>query len=572
MIVFRSVKWKNFLSTGNSFTEVQLDRSPNTLIVGNNGAGKSTILDALTFGLFGKPFRNISKKQLVNSINGRSAVVEVEFDIGKKSYRIVRSIKPTKFEIYLDGQMLDQKAALRDMQEMLEKNILKLNYKSFTQVVILGSATFTPFMQLSASNRREVIENLLDIEIFSVMNTLLKQRTSTNKQDLLECNNKLELTKEKIQLQKDYINTLRTDNEAKISTNNEAIDQSKKGIETHKSTIERIQADLGELLEKSVGGESFRKKLSSVLDMQSKLNRTIQKHEGEIAFYEENDNCPTCQQEIDEALKANKRTALKAKIDTVQNAIPELEQKQIELKEQISAIELIEKQISQLRTDIHVEETSISSLEKYIEKIQSDTDNLKDETQIDGSAQKKLDKLGEALEILSNAKEKLINDKHLFDVAAILLKDSGIKTKIIRQYLPIINKLVNKYLSSMDFFVQFELDENFNETIKSRHRDEFSYASFSEGEKMRIDLALLFTWRAIAKMKNSVNTNLLMLDEVFDSSLDGTGTDEFLKIMDTLGKDTNIFVISHKGDQLFDKFYSVIRFEKHKDYSRIAGV
>ena len=568
MIIFKTIRWKNFLSTGNHFTEVKLDRSPNTLIVGNNGAGKSTILDALTFALFGKPFRKISKGQLVNSINGGGALVEVEFSIGSKDYLVRRGIKKNIFDIEVNGSIIDQNSNVRDQQDVLEKNILKLNYKAFTQVVILGSASFTPFMQLSAANRREVIENLLDIEIFSVMNSLLKSKQSKLKSDLEECQYQLDLTEEKVRLQKEYLNNLKTDNAEKRKNNEREITKSQASIATHESKIEELRELITDLQQQISDEAKVTKLKSDISSMKKKLDRTMHKHGEEISFYKENDNCPTCQQNIEADFKATKIEEYTDKISKIESAFPQLEEQLENASNRINEIADVQQKISALNTDMHVEQSSISGLQKYISEMQKQLTKLIEEDKV--GDEDKIAELQNNLSVLGKAKEKLLEQQYISNFAGTLLKDTGIKTKIIRQYLPIINKLVNKYLSSMDFFVQFELDEAFNETIKSRHRDDFSYDSFSEGEKMRIDLSLLFTWRAVAKMKNSINTNLLILDEVFDSSLDGGGTDEFMKILNTISSDTNVFVISHKGDQLFDKFHSVIQFEKVKNYSRIA--
>lgn len=568
MIIFKTIRWKNFLSTGNHFTEVKLDRSPNTLIVGNNGAGKSTILDALTFALFGKPFRKISKGQLVNSINGGGALVEVEFSIGSKDYLVRRGIKKNIFDIEVNGSIIDQNSNVRDQQDVLEKNILKLNYKAFTQVVILGSASFTPFMQLSAANRREVIENLLDIEIFSVMNSLLKSKQSKLKSDLEECQYQLDLTEEKVRLQKEYLNNLKTDNAEKRKNNEREITKSQASIATHESKIEELRELITDLQQQISDEAKVTKLKSDISSMKKKLDRTLHKHGEEISFYKENDNCPTCQQNIEADFKATKIEEYTDKISKIESAFPQLEEQLENASNRINEIADVQQKISALNTDMHVEQSSISGLQKYISEMQKQLTKLIEEDKV--GDEDKIAELQNNLSVLGKAKEKLLEQQYISNFAGTLLKDTGIKTKIIRQYLPIINKLVNKYLSSMDFFVQFELDEAFNETIKSRHRDDFSYDSFSEGEKMRIDLSLLFTWRAVAKMKNSINTNLLILDEVFDSSLDGGGTDEFMKILNTISSDTNVFVISHKGDQLFDKFHSVIQFEKVKNYSRIA--
>lgn len=568
MIIFKKVRWKNFLSTGNQFTEIQLDRSISTLIIGENGAGKSTILDALCFGLFGKPFRRIKLGQLVNSINNRDAVVEVEFEIGKRHYMVQRGLKPNVLDIIVDGKSLDQKAASKDQQATLERNILGLNYKSFTQVVILGSATFTPFMQLPSGSRKEVIENLLDIEIFTVMNNILKEKVKKLKEDKRECEFQLEKSLEKIEIHKDFILTLEQGNEQKLQQNADAIASAQTSIELHERKIEQYREVITNLQSSITDMESVTSRRTKLNELRGRLDRTVGKYEKEINFYGENDDCPTCHQHITADFKSGAIAFANDKIAEVGVAIADLEKQTTEVWERIEAIESIQEQITENQQSVSVEQSSITGLQKYITELEKEN-TQNDSSKVD-EEKLKLQKLETGVATLNKAKEKLSTDSYLYDIATGLLKDTGIKTRIIRQYLPIINKLVNKYLSSMDFFVQFELDEAFNESIKSRYRDDFSYASFSEGEKMRIDLALLFTWRAIAKMKNSVNTNLLILDEVFDSSLDNGGTDEFLKIINTLTNDTNVFIISHKGDQLYDKFHSVVRFEKVKNYSRIA--
>jgi len=568
MITFKYVRWKNFLSTGNAWTEIQLDRSVSTLIIGENGAGKSTILDALTFGLFGMPFRKIKKGQLVNSINGREAVVEVEFSIGRRQYLVRRGIKPNVLDIIVDGKNLDQKAAIKDQQLVLENTILGLNFKSFTQVVILGSATFTPFMQLASSARKEVIENLLDIEIFTTMNNLLKDKQKRMREDTQQCDFQLSKAQEKIEILKDFIQTLETGNESKIQLNNDEIDKSKKSIELHEGTIERLRARIEELSGDISDFEKVREKQTKLNDLRGRLKRTNTKHENDKKFYTENDNCPTCHQHIEDAFKTDTIASIDGKIVEVTKALEEITTQTDEVSIRLAEITEVQSEISDNQTKVRVEQSSITGLQQYITKLQNE--RIVDESDKIEEEKAKLEKLHGTVSTLEKAKEKLSSDKYLYDIASGLLKDTGIKTRIVNQYLPIINKLVNKYLASMDFFVQFELDATFNETIRSRYRDDFSYASFSEGEKMRIDLALLFTWRTIAKMKNSVNTNLLILDEVFDGSLDTGGTDEFLKIINTLNTDTNVFIISHKGDQLYDKFHSVVKFEKVKNYSRIA--
>jgi DNA repair exonuclease SbcCD ATPase subunit len=570
MIIFNTIRWKNFLSTGNQFTEIKLDRSPSTLIVGENGGGKSTMLDALCFSLFGKPFRNINKPQLVNSINKKQLLVEVEFHTGSKLYKIVRGIKPGLFEIYVDGELLNQDAAARDYQKYLEESILKLNYKSFTQIVILGSASFTPFMQLPSGTRREIIEDLLDIQIFTTMNVVLRDKMNALKDQLQDADGKLEVLKQKASIQKEYVDTLEANREKRVDEILERIETGEGKISSltnltndlagQKVSIEETQKNLGDLATKQKKLDSFKTKFSAQL-------RDLQK---EVAFYEETDECPTCQQGIAHDHKETIVSSRQEKIQELSSGMEKLQEEFTKLEELIAENEVLSEQISGLNTEIITHNNEIIVQQRLIQTLNLE---LADITSKTGNIDTEKNKLKTyAKEVLSQNEEKakLNEEKHYMDAVSTLLKDTGIKTKIIRQYLPVINKLVNKYLQSMDFFVQFNLDEKFDETIKSRHRDDFSYASFSEGEKQRIDLALLFTWRTIAKMKNSVATNLLILDEVFDSSLDNNGTDYVMSLLDTLGEDTNVFVISHKGDQLFDKFRSLIKFEKKNNYSEMV--
>ena len=570
MIKFKKIRWKNFLSTGGQFTEVDFTKSSSTLIVGENGAGKSTILDAICFVLFNKPFRNINKPQLMNTINGKLLVVEVEFSIGNKDYRIVRGMKPGIFEIYCNDVLLNQDAAARDYQKYLEESILKLNYKSFTQIVILGSASFTPFMQLSLGNRREIIEDILDIQIFTVMNAVLKDKTTDIKARITEIENDINLGKNKVKLHQQYIATLESDKQKKVE------DVQKRILE---SNAEISQLNAGMLVEQEKetsckssisDADEKRNKRTEMGALLRKLSERITNQETSIQFYHDHDVCPTCSQDLDEHLKGSAIELHTHKREEVQSAIEALGLQLEGVETRLNEIDAIEKKISEYTSNIIRYQSKIIASQTYIQKLQADlavnnndTANIEDET-------RKLKNLAKEVVALAGEKSKLSEDKHYLDIASVLLKDTGIKTKIIRQYLPAINKLVNKYLAAMDFFVHFELDESFNEVIKSRHRDEFSYASFSEGEKQRIDLALLFTWRTIAKMKNSASTNLLLLDEVFDSSLDTNGTDYVMNLLNTIGEDTNVFVISHKGDQLLDKFKSVIKFQKYQNFSRIS--
>jgi len=562
------VKWKNLLSTGNSFTTIFLDKQPTTLIVGDNGSGKSTILDALTFVLFNKPFRIVKKAQLVNSVNNSETVVEVEFEIGTRKYRVMRGIKPNKFEIYCNDKMVNQDASSRDYQKYLEQNILKLNYRSFTQVVILGNASFIPFMQLKSVHRREVVEEILDIKIFSLMNMLVKNQIKDVTDELRDIDYNKELTEEKIGLQGKYIEDLKKNKDkiireklSKIDNNQDIIDDKVKDRETLKTENEMLLQDIADRIE-------VEDKLVKLNDIKSTLVEKHKQHSKKIDFYKNNDECPECKQTIDKDFKENMITEKNKDVDTI---IKGMKQLKIELDEKTKRSKTIKGVTTKIReNDVKVARlhSSITELEKFNTQLETEMKSFQ-EGGVGQSDEDKLKELKENLEKISEQRHKLREDKLYLEASKAMLQDSGIKTKIIKQYLPIMNKLINTYLTSMEFYVNFTLNENFEETIKSRYRDEFTYASFSEGEKMRIDLALLFTWRAIAKMKNSTNTNLLILDEIFDSSLDGTGTDEFLKILNTLSKE-NVFVISHKGDTLFDKFRSVIKFEKVKNFSHVS--
>ena len=570
MIIFQKVRWKNFLSTGQNFTEIDFQRSPNTLIIGNNGAGKSTILDALCFGLFGKPFRKINKPQLLNSINNQAAVVEIEFLIGKKEYKVIRGIKPNTFEVWCNGVMVDQDAKAKDYQEHLEKFILKLNFKSFTQVVILGSASFVPFMQLNPADRRAIIEDLLDIGIFSSMNGVVKEKMAIIKDSYTKTKHAMDLTAERINFQKQSIEEHKTRSDEEITKKRKEISDSVDQVFTLQRDIDLIQKHINVLQKKIEDKLSVEKKSKKLLQLESKIENNIKKNEKDIAFYEEHDNCPTCQQYIEGDFKQQQVEERKSKVSTQRQGLEEISTQIAQANQRIEQIHDIIKHIGGHTNEIIKHNSTISAIHAFINKLQREVDTLSTQKASLENENEKLKELREELAELLNKQEELSNEKQYLEFASSLLKDTGIKTKIIKQYLPIMNKLINKYLTAMDFFVNFNINENFEETIKSRHRDEFGYANFSEGEKMRIDLALLFTWRQIAKMKNSTNTNLLILDEVFDSSLDGVGTEEFLKLIHDMGPDTNIFVISHKGDQLFDKFRSIIKFEKKNNFSQVA--
>ena len=549
-------------------TEIQLDRTSSTLIIGENGAGKSTILDALCFGLFNKPFRNISKKQLVNTVNNGAAVVEVEFNVGGKEVKVIRGIKPNIFEVWVNGKMINQDANARDYQKYLEQQIMGLNYRSFTQVVILGSSTFVPFMQLTTKARREVVEDILDIKIFSLMNFLLKNQTKELNENIRNTEQTYDLTKEKATLQERFIKDV-------IENKSSIIDDSKSKVASNDSAIKTKQGEIVSLdnAKEALSFDSEQKirleeKIRKLSRTEAALSNKRGEHERQINFFQSNEECPTCEQDITPETKQTKIDASTGKLGQLDRAIADANRME---REEHERLDIIKDNLATLRKhDVEIAKirSSINELEKFNVKLEKDI-----ETYTQGSVsdddKTKLAELKGKISLIEEQKSKLNEDKFYVDVARNLLQDSGIKTKIVKQYLPIMNKLVNTYLSSMDFYVQFNLDENFNETIKSRFRDEFSYASFSEGEKMRIDLALLFTWRAIAKMKNSTNTNLLILDEIFDSSLDGSGTDDFLKILDTFS-DQNVFVISHKQDMLFDKFRSIVQFKKEKNFSHLV--
>jgi DNA repair exonuclease SbcCD ATPase subunit len=568
MILFRYVRWKNLLSTGNYFTEINLSNNSNTLIVGENGSGKSTMLDALCFGLFGKPFRDINKPQLLNSINNKDCVVEIEFDTGNKSYKIIRGIKPNMFEIYCNGELINQEAASRDYQEYLEKFILKLNYKSFTQIVILGSASFTPFMQLRPADRREIIEDLLDIQIFSTMNGLVKDRLSNNKDLLANKKHETDLNQQKFDMQKKHIDELKQNNDDKVKEYEAEIQCNSNTVSTLLSNVTILSTEVESLHTIVANKIETETKVKKITKLESQIESNLSKFRKDIGFFQSHDNCPTCRQTIAMEFKEEELTNLGTKVTECEHGLTQLEQKLNE--EQIKLNEIAEKQkeLNTKQVEIATLNTTITETNKMIARLQKMVNELKESKTVSDKEENELTVINDCLTSLRSQIRTLIDEKTYLEVASGLLKDSGIKTKIVKQYLPVINKLVNKYLASLDFFVNFNLDESFKETIKSRHRDEFTYNNFSEGEKQRIDMALMLTWRAVAKLKNSSNTNLLILDETFDSSLDANGTEELMKILHML-EGVNLFVISHKGDILQDKFANVIRFTKEKNFSRI---
>ena len=570
MIVFNKVRWKNLLSTGNTFTEIELDKYSTTLIVGSNGAGKSTILDALSFGLYGKPFRKVNKGQLVNSINGKGTLVEIEFTIGKKQYLVKRGIKPNTFEIIQDGVLIDQTSDVKEYQEYFERHILKLNHKSFSQIVVLGSASFTPFMQLSAAHRREIVEDLLDIEIFSTMNSMLKEKIALNKSQTVDVDFNIRSSAEKIELYKKHIEELKQNNDDLIAQKNDQIAQLCTDIDFANSAVVKVQHEVEQLQASIADQDTVRKRREKLRDIARQVESRVDKIKQDAKFFSSHDDCPTCRQGIEHDHKADiieKGNAQLAEIESgkekIQEELDRLDARLTEIAGVTSDIAAKNREASDDLIQIRTWQRFITTIEQEIASLQAKT------TQIDANADE-IKQLKQQLTELIAKKEELAKDKQVQDIAAALLKDGGIKTKIIKQYIPIINKLINKYLALMDFFVNFEMNETFEETIKSRFRDEFSYDSFSEGEKSRIDLALLFTWRAIAKLRNSASTNLLIMDEVFDSSLDVQGADELIKIIQSIVGDSNIFVISHRTDQMLDKFEHVIRFEKVKNFSKMV--
>ena len=568
MILFKKIRWKNFLSTGNTFTELELDSSPSTLIVGSNGAGKSTILDALTFGLFNKPFRKINKPQLVNTTNEKDCLVEIEFNIGKKEYLIRRGIKPTVFEIYQNGKMFDQNASAADQQKHLEQNILKLNFKSFTQIVILGSSTFVPFMQLPAAGRREVIEDILDIKIFSTMNLLVKEKIRLFSDEIKELKMNSDLVKEKIEIQDRFITDLSEQSHHRISAKKKDIDAFIIKMDVLDSNIQKLINSISDLQENSEDPSKYETKHGKLQKLHLKMDARKKTLSNEIDFYDKNDDCPTCGQILEQDLKKSKIKQNLDLLDEIDVAMISMENEITHLSEKLNHVKEIHKDIYETTFELKKMQSAKENIQDKIDYIQNEINSIQTSNKnIEREKEKKQQYIGQKQvidEMIAQKKQK--KDEH--DIVHYLLKDSGVKTRIIKKYLPLMNRLTRQYLQELDFSINFSLDEEFNESIKSPIHEDFSYASFSEGEKMRIDLALLFTWREVARVKNSVNTNLLILDEIFDSSLDTSGTDDFMKIIRFAIKDANIFVISHKGDLMHDKFANVLQFEKVQNFSK----
>ena len=571
MITFEKIRFKNFLSYGNSWTEVNLNTHKDTLIIGENGAGKSTFLDALSYALYMKPFRKVNNPQLVNSINKKHLKVEVEFKVGGNHYKVCRGHAPRTFEVYQNGDLLNQEAHTKDYQKILEQQILKMSYKSFTQIVVLGSRNFVPFMQLNATDRRTVIEDLLDIQIFSVMAGILKDKLAENTKDLTQIEYEVNLINEKIEVQQEYIDKVNQDKEDVILKIQNQINEKTVEVENLVEEQDNLLEQAKLLAEQADPLESVSAKIQQYLALENQIESKLTKLKKQLKFYEENDHCDTCGQEIEHEFKKSQIESSNSAISETVGGLKQLEQEITKSSSRVEKLRSLKEEADELKTTASNKGSTAAAIEEIIESLQNELDEVQVQAGEDGKARTKLNELQTSLDDINIRKTDLRRKASIYNTAQILLKDTGIKSRIIKQYVPVINKLINKYLAAMEFFVDFNLDEDFKETIRSRHRDDFVYSSFSEGEKMRIDLSLLFTWRAIAKLKNSASTNILIMDEIFDSSLDSQGTDEFLKIIKELTSDTNIIIISHKTDQLLDKFSNVIKFEKYKNFSRIAG-
>lgn len=568
-IHFKKVRYKNLLSSGNSFTEILLDKSKTTLISGSNGSGKSTLLDAITFALYGKAFRKISKNQLINSINEKELIAEIEFSIGSNNYYIRRGIKPNFFEISLNGTLLNQDAAVRDYQAYLEQNILKLNYKSFTQIVILGSATYVPFMELSTGQRREIIEDLLDIQVFSTMNTLLKDKISSNKTDITENAYQKDLVETRIDSAKDHNQSIRQIREDEADKIREKMDRHIKVIEEAKLVMEAKNKELDALIKDVEDKPNMKSKSEKAKSLRRDIESQIRSYKKELAFYHDHDDCPTCKQGIEHDFKSSIIVAKDEKVCELEEGLEKLAEKAKIYDDRLEVISGIEDQMRDINLGIGDQRASIKVAKNALISYKNELDTAEEEVEAVDTA--KLDGYYKDLKEIENDQTKLYNEKEVIGVTAAMLKDGGIKAKIIKQYVPVMNTLINKYLSAFDLFVDFRLDENFNEVIRSRFRDNFSYASFSEGEKLRITLAIMLAWRAVAKLRNSVSTNLLILDETLDGALDGVGIEMLIDTLHNLNSDDNIFVISHRGHQFGDKFMSHVKFDKVKNFSQIAA-
>jgi len=571
MIVFKKIKWKNFLSTGNTPIEIELNKAPTTLIIGTNGSGKSTLLDALCFVLFNKPFRMIKKEQIVNTINDADTEVTVEFTVGTKNYVVTRGIKPNKFEIYSDGELINQDASSIDYQKYLEANIMKLNYRSFIQVVILGSSSYEPFMKMKPRYRREVVEEILDIRVFGLMDLILRSQQSDLQKNITEIRHKCDLITSKYELETKHFKELQGRNTDDKDYKKNLLDKNNKDLQEYIKKITLLNVEIENNKNNLTEQDSVHQKAHQLSKLEAKIENNLLKHKKTLEFFNNNDTCPECTQSINEEFKSTKIDTESKTIHKLEGGLQDLLSEIIKTETKVNELNAVSQKVNELNVEIAKINTSVDELKKYSDKIHEEILLLENKESDGKTIQSQLDQLKTELEESKVLLDKVTEEKQYVDVVREILNDKGAKAKIIKKYLPIMNTLINQYLQSMDFFVSFHLDEEFNETVKSRHRDTFDYNNFSEGEKMRIDLALLFTWRTIAKMKNSTNTNLLVLDEIFDGSLDGQGTDDFFKIIKSMPKE-NIFIISHKGDILFDKFTNIIRFDKEHNFTRLQNV
>tara|TARA_B100001113_G_scaffold348835_1_gene343327 strand:- start:11157 stop:12872 length:1716 start_codon:yes stop_codon:yes gene_type:complete len=570
MIVFKKIKYKNFLSTGNIPIEIDLNKSHTTLIVGSNGSGKSTLLDALCFVLFNKPFRIIKKDQIVNSINNAECIVEIDFTVGTKDYKIVRGIKPNLFEIYQDGTLINQDANSIDYQKHLEQNIMRLNYRSFLQVVLLGSSSYEPFMKMKPRYRREVVEEILDIRVFGLMDLILRSQQSDLAKKVIEMKHRAELIQTKYETELNHFKAISDLNMNDLDGKKQLVKKNDDDSKDYSNKINELNTKIGVYKHDIENKDKTQKKVGQLTKLEAKIETNLNTHQKTLEFFNNNDNCPTCTQPIDQDFKKQKIEATEKRVKTLQDGMKELISEIANTELKLSEMNKVSQKIQELNIDISKFETSLDELNKFSNRIHEEI-RLLENKQVDGKEiQIQLDELNSKLEETRIEKDRIIEQKNYVDILREILNDKGAKAQIIRKYVPIMNNLINQHLQAMDFFVSFHLDEEFNETVKSRFRDTFNYNNFSEGEKMRIDLALLFTWRHIAKMKNSTNTNLLILDEIFDGSLDGQGTDDFFKIITQLTKE-NIFIISHKGDIMFDKFTNIIKYEKYKNFTRLQA-
>ena len=571
MVIFHKISWKNFLSTGNTKIEINLRESPTTLIIGKNGSGKSTILDALCFALFNKPYRIIKKDQMINTINNADSMVEVYFSIGPKSYKVRRGIKPSVFEIYQDGELINQNASGVDYQKYLEQNILKLNYRSFCQVVILGSSSYEPFMKMRASYRRDVIEEILDIKVFASMNLLLRSKQQELTKDITTLRHSVDLIENKVNLQEQHYNDLSKRDTDQISLKQKDIEKAQNDKRDYMFRIESLNKEITQNQLQIADKTKVSAKMTQLQKLEAKIDQNLKTHKKALKFFEENKNCPTCTQDIKEEFRQDKIDEERRAVVKLQDGYKQLLSEITKQEEKISNFDKVSERIRNIETNVAKLNTSIDELKRYSDRLEDEIEKLRIEDTSGLNIKEEIVRLKQELVKTKEDRDKVIDEKKYIDVLRQIVDDSGARAQIIKKYLPVMNKLINQYLQSMDFFVSFHLDEEFKETVRSRHMDTFNYNNFSEGEKMRIDLSLLFTWRSIAKMKNSVNTNLLILDEIFDSSLDGQGTDDFFKIVKGLTKE-NIYIISHKGDIMFDKFTNIIKFEKYQNFTRIVDV